>query len=235
MQGRRPQSALLGGRWSLSTRPDGSSPRRKRVRAKMADFATPSGLLPPPSPEEMGITFRPVIRITYVTTLRNRLSEPVEKTPVSRNSEPDARKATSGRVHSDSVGPGPDSEISGSAPGFRFRRAAAAPDAHGFRHAFGKTAITFRPGIGIAYMTTFRNRHLEALVVLDRQGDQTPFSSPKSIASASEISVPAGDSHFLAATSPGSRGSPAGPPPTVGPSRQSMVAVDAARRLLPAS
>ena len=77
-----------------------------------------------------------------------------------------ARDAPIPNLHSDPVGPAPDSEISGPAPGFRSRRAAAAPDAHGFRHAFGKTAITFRPGIGIAYMTTFRNRHSEALVAI---------------------------------------------------------------------
>ena len=122
-----------------------------------------------------------------------------------------AREAPIPNRHSDPVGPGPpDSEmISGPAPGFRsLRAAAAAPDdAHGFRHAFGKTAITFRPGIGIAYMTTFRNRHSEALVALDCRGDRTPFSSRKSIVSASEISIPAGDSRFFVATSPGSHGS----------------------------
>ena len=84
-----------------------------------------------------------------------------------------ARDAPIPNPHSDPVGTAPDSEISGPAPGFRSLRAAPAPDAHGFRHAFGKTAITFRPGIGIAYMTTFRNRHSEALVAarLPRRSD----------------------------------------------------------------
>ena len=149
-----------------------------------------------------------------------------------------ARDAPIPNLHSDPVGPAPDSEISGPAPGFRSLRAAPAPDAHGFRHAFGKTAITFRPGIGIAYMTTFRNRHSEALVALDCRGDRTPFSSRKSIVSVTEISIPAGDSRFFAATSPGSRGCAEVEGRIffrIGPSRRSTVAVDAARRLLPAS
>ena len=74
-----------------------------------------------------------------------------------------ARDAPIPNLHSDPVGPASDSEISGPAPGFRSLRAAPAPDAHGFRHAFGKTAITFRPGIGIAYVTTIRNRHSETV------------------------------------------------------------------------
>ena len=149
-----------------------------------------------------------------------------------------ARDAPIPNLHSDPVGPAPDSEISGPAPGFRSLRAAPAPDAHGFRHAFGKTAITFRPGIGIAYMTTFRNRHAEALVALDCRGDRTPFSTRKSIVSATEISIPAGDSRVFAATSPGSRGCAEVEGRIffrIGPSRRSTVAVDAARRLLPAS
>ncbi|MQM09881.1 hypothetical protein Taro_042762, partial [Colocasia esculenta] len=75
----------------------------------------------------MDITFRPGIRIAYVTTLQNRLSEPVIGT---------AHEDPIPNRHSDPVGPGLDSEISCPAPGFRSRRAAAAPDAHGFRHAF---------------------------------------------------------------------------------------------------
>ncbi|MQL82930.1 hypothetical protein Taro_015410 [Colocasia esculenta] len=67
-----------------------------------------------------------------------------------------AREAPIPNLHSDPVGHGPDSEISGPAPGFRSRRAAPAPDAHGFRHAF-EMGITFRPGIRIAYVTTLRN------------------------------------------------------------------------------
>ncbi|MQM09266.1 hypothetical protein Taro_042136 [Colocasia esculenta] len=98
----------------------------------------------------------------------NRLSELVEKTQVSRNSESGVRTATSRRItrlpygavvlsrffsavevigtaceapipnrYSDPVSPGLGSEISGTMPGFHSRRAATAPDAHGFRQDFG--------------------------------------------------------------------------------------------------
>ncbi|MQL84096.1 hypothetical protein Taro_016581 [Colocasia esculenta] len=76
----------------------------------------------------MGITFRPGIRIAYVATLRNRLSEPVERTPVSRNFEPGARNATPGRVR---IAPTP---------------------------FYGRNGHNFPPGIRIAYVTTLRNR-----------------------------------------------------------------------------
>ncbi|MQL90302.1 hypothetical protein Taro_022897 [Colocasia esculenta] len=66
--------------------------------------------------------------------------------------------------HSDSVSPGPDSEISSPTPRFRSWSAAAAPDAHGFRHAYGKTGITFCSIIRIAYKTPIQNRHSEPLV-----------------------------------------------------------------------
>ncbi|MQM05806.1 hypothetical protein Taro_038624 [Colocasia esculenta] len=47
---------------------------------------SPPQFIPTPSAKELGITFRPGIRIAYVTTIRNRHSEAVDKVLVSRNS-----------------------------------------------------------------------------------------------------------------------------------------------------
>ena len=121
-----------------------------------------------------------------------------------------------------------------SSPGARSQAA----DAIAYGHRFAQTGITFRSVIGIAYKTPIRNRHSEALVDNNCRGDRTPFSSRKSIVSVTEISIPAGDSRFFAATSPGSRGCAEVEGRIffrIGPSRRSTVAVDAARRLLPAS
>ncbi|MQM08170.1 hypothetical protein Taro_041024 [Colocasia esculenta] len=51
-------------------------------------MVTPSGLFPPPSAKELGITFRTGIKIAYVFTIRNRHSDTVDSALVSRNSVP---------------------------------------------------------------------------------------------------------------------------------------------------
>ncbi|MQM23712.1 hypothetical protein Taro_056778 [Colocasia esculenta] len=56
-------------------------PEHRRYSHSLRFFTTPSA-------KELGITFRTGIRIAYVTTIRNRHSETVDKALVSRNSVP---------------------------------------------------------------------------------------------------------------------------------------------------
>ncbi|MQM22885.1 hypothetical protein Taro_055943 [Colocasia esculenta] len=49
-------------------------------------YSHPLRFIPTPSAKELGITFRTSIRIAYVTTIRNRHSETVDKALVLRNS-----------------------------------------------------------------------------------------------------------------------------------------------------
>ncbi|MQM22556.1 hypothetical protein Taro_055609, partial [Colocasia esculenta] len=51
-------------------------------------YSHPLRFIPTPSAKELGITFRTGIKITYVTTIRNRHYETVDKALVSRNSVP---------------------------------------------------------------------------------------------------------------------------------------------------
>ncbi|MQL73845.1 hypothetical protein Taro_006228 [Colocasia esculenta] len=71
---------------SCSTRREISSPGRGYGCPNIADKVTPSRFIPTPSAKELGITYRTGIGIAYVTTIRNRHSETVDKALVSRNS-----------------------------------------------------------------------------------------------------------------------------------------------------
>ncbi|MQM23421.1 hypothetical protein Taro_056485 [Colocasia esculenta] len=75
-------------RKSCSTRREISSPGRGYGCPNIADIVTPSGLFQPPQPKELGITFHTGIGIAYVTTIRNRHFETVDRALVSRNSVP---------------------------------------------------------------------------------------------------------------------------------------------------
>ncbi|MQM18300.1 hypothetical protein Taro_051287 [Colocasia esculenta] len=66
---------------SCSTRHEISSPGRGYGCPNIADIVTPSA-------KELGITSRTGIRIAYVTTIRNRHSETVDRELVSQNSVP---------------------------------------------------------------------------------------------------------------------------------------------------
>ncbi|MQL72292.1 hypothetical protein Taro_004649 [Colocasia esculenta] len=68
-------------RKSCSTRREISSPGRGYGCPYIADIVTPYAI-------ELDITFRTGIGIAYVTTIRNRHSETVDKALVSRNSVP---------------------------------------------------------------------------------------------------------------------------------------------------
>ncbi|MQL76849.1 hypothetical protein Taro_009243 [Colocasia esculenta] len=68
-------------RKSCSTRREISSPGRGYGCPNIADIVTPSA-------KELGITFRTGVGIAYVTTIRNRHCETVNRALVSRNSVP---------------------------------------------------------------------------------------------------------------------------------------------------
>ncbi|MQM05738.1 hypothetical protein Taro_038554 [Colocasia esculenta] len=61
-------------------------------------YSHPLRSIPTPSANELGITFRTGIGIAYVTTIRNRHSETVDRALVSRNSVP-GPKSPSERVY----------------------------------------------------------------------------------------------------------------------------------------
>ncbi|MQL86689.1 hypothetical protein Taro_019226 [Colocasia esculenta] len=94
--------------------------------------------------KELGITFRPGIGIAYVTTIRNRHSETVGTALVSRNSVP-----------------GPKFHPGASVIVHRHRTIRLDGDI--CQHGAKELGITFRPGIGIVYVTTIRNRHSETV------------------------------------------------------------------------
>ncbi|MQL76851.1 hypothetical protein Taro_009246 [Colocasia esculenta] len=51
-------------------------------------YSHPLRFIPTPSSKELGITFRTGVRIVFVTTIRARPSETVDRALVSRNSIP---------------------------------------------------------------------------------------------------------------------------------------------------
>ncbi|MQL99278.1 hypothetical protein Taro_031999, partial [Colocasia esculenta] len=108
-QGDHTESAYHGDRKLCSTRRKNSSPAK-----------------------ELGITFCPGIEIAYVTTIRNRHSETVHRTLVSRNS------------------------ISGP----KLHRGACLLE-HRLSHPLGKTQIFICPAIGTACDAPIRNRHFD--------------------------------------------------------------------------
>ncbi|MQM15949.1 hypothetical protein Taro_048901 [Colocasia esculenta] len=130
-------------RKSCSTQREISSPGRGYGCPNIADIFTPSA-------KELDITFRTGIGIAYVTTIRNRYSETVDRALVSRNSVP-GPKFPPERVFL--------VRRPNSSPGVRSQAA----DAIAYEHRFAQTGITFRTGIGIAYVTTIRNRHSETV------------------------------------------------------------------------
>ncbi|MQM23779.1 hypothetical protein Taro_056848, partial [Colocasia esculenta] len=98
---------------------------------------SPLRFIPTPSAKELGITFCTGIGIAYVTTIRNRHSETVDRALVSQNFVPVSWIwVPEHRRYSHPL---------------RFIPTPSAKE----------LGITFRTGIGIAYVTTIRNRHTE--------------------------------------------------------------------------
>ncbi|MQL83516.1 hypothetical protein Taro_016021, partial [Colocasia esculenta] len=122
------------------------------------------------SAKQLGITFRTGIGIAYVTTIRNRHSETVDKALVLRNSvlEP---KSTPERV-------GDSLDYAN-----RWRSPHAEPHSHSDWKSSKQFGITFRTGIGIAYVTTIRNRHSETVdkALVSRNSVLGPKSPPERV------------------------------------------------------
>ncbi|MQM00405.1 hypothetical protein Taro_033140 [Colocasia esculenta] len=120
-------------------------------------YSHPLQFIPTPSAEELGINFRMGIENAYVTTIRNRDSETVDRVMVSRNS-----------VLGPKFAPGASDSLD-------YANGWQSPHAEPTRHSDRKSCstrrvisspakelgITFRMGIGIAYVSTIRNRHSE--------------------------------------------------------------------------
>ncbi|MQL99399.1 hypothetical protein Taro_032121, partial [Colocasia esculenta] len=90
-RGGHTESGSRGDRKLCSTRHENSSTGRRYGCTNIADIVTPSG-------RELAITIRPGIRIAYVSTIRNRHSETVDRTLVLQNSMP-GRNSTAERVY----------------------------------------------------------------------------------------------------------------------------------------
>ncbi|MQL82667.1 hypothetical protein Taro_015150, partial [Colocasia esculenta] len=142
-------------------------------------YSHPLRFILTPSAKELCITFRTGIGIAYVITFRNRHSETVDRALVSRNSVP-GPKFPSGALATPSI-----TRIAGGAHtrsrlvtaiGIHVQLNARSPPqwiwvpehrrySHPLRFIPTPSAkelgITFRTGIGIAYVTTIRNRHSE--------------------------------------------------------------------------
>ncbi|MQL99048.1 hypothetical protein Taro_031762 [Colocasia esculenta] len=174
-RGQHTESAYHGDRKSSSTRLEISTPSRRYGCTNIADIVTPFA-------KEMGITFRPAIGIAYVTTIRNRHSETVDRALVSWNSVRGRNYAAERRRYLFARRSKPPARpqfrigsSTRSAQGrirrFPVRRPKCSPgvwsqaaDVIAYGHPFGQTSITFRSIIRIAYKTPIRNRHSEAPV-----------------------------------------------------------------------
>ncbi|MQM04049.1 hypothetical protein Taro_036841 [Colocasia esculenta] len=145
--------------------------------ARTSPIESPLRFIPTPSAKELGITFRTGIRIAYVTTIRNRHSETVDRALVSRNSVPGpkfspracigiAYGTTIRNRHSEMVDKAlvlrntvPSSDSLDYAN--RWRTPHAKPSSQSDRKSCSIRREISSPGIGIAYVTTIRNRHSE--------------------------------------------------------------------------
>ncbi|MQL82982.1 hypothetical protein Taro_015482, partial [Colocasia esculenta] len=93
-------------------------------------YSHPLRFILTPSAKELGITFRPGIEIAYMTTIRNRHSETVDRALILRNS----------------------------IPGTKFHRGACLL-VHRLSYPLGRTWIFVHPAIGTAREAPIRNRH----------------------------------------------------------------------------
>ncbi|MQM04008.1 hypothetical protein Taro_036797 [Colocasia esculenta] len=143
-------------RKSCSTRREISNPRSWIWVPEHRRYSHPLPFISTPSAKELGITFRTGIGIAYVTTIRNRHSEKVVKVLVLRNSIPRPKFSPervsysldyANRWRSPHTEPPSDSDRKSCST----LREISSPAK--------ELGITFRTGIGIAYVTTIRNRH----------------------------------------------------------------------------
>ncbi|MQM17041.1 hypothetical protein Taro_050006 [Colocasia esculenta] len=82
------ESACHGDRKPCLAQHEISSTGRRYGCTNIADIVTPLPFIPTPSAKELARTFRPGIGISYVTTIRNRHSETVDRALVLWDSVP---------------------------------------------------------------------------------------------------------------------------------------------------
>ncbi|MQL95071.1 hypothetical protein Taro_027751 [Colocasia esculenta] len=124
-------------------------------------YSHPLRFIPTPSAKELGITFHTGIRIAYVTTIRNRHFETVDKALVSRNSVPQPKSPPSVCTSTPTAVPSGRTQIF-IRTGVRIARETPIQNRH-FDPVAKEFGITFHTGIRIAYVTTIRNRHSETV------------------------------------------------------------------------
>ncbi|MQL83518.1 hypothetical protein Taro_016023 [Colocasia esculenta] len=154
-------------------------------------YSHPLWFIPTPSAKELGITFRTGIGIVYVTTIRNRHSETVDKALVSRNSRlPRLRESlaepTRGAAQSQR-----SEVVFNLTRDLLLRSWIWVPEHRRYRHPLRfiptpsakELGITFRTGIRIAYVTTIQNRHSETVdkVLVSRNSVPGPKSPPERV------------------------------------------------------
>ncbi|MQL69913.1 hypothetical protein Taro_002223 [Colocasia esculenta] len=164
-------------------------------------YSHPLRFIPTPSAKELSITFRTGIGIAYVTTIRNRHFETVDKALVSRNSIPEPKSHPERRLprlreslaeptrgaaqsHRSEV-------VFNSTRDFLPRSWIWVPEHRRYSHTLRfipnpsakELDITFRTGIGIPYVTTIRNRHSETVgkALVSRNSVSGPKSDPECI------------------------------------------------------
>ncbi|MQM12526.1 hypothetical protein Taro_045444 [Colocasia esculenta] len=175
--------AYNGDQMSCSTRLEISTPGRRYGCMNITDIVTPTA-------KELDITFHPDIRIDYVTTIQNRHSETVDRVLISQNSILGLKfrrgacvlvhrlSYTLGRtwifvclaietareapIQNQDFEPAPKFLSESVVAGCRCDRIRT-PLLSNEHNFLLKLGITFRPDIGIAYVTTIRNKHSETV------------------------------------------------------------------------
>ncbi|MQL74610.1 hypothetical protein Taro_006994, partial [Colocasia esculenta] len=129
-------------------------------------YSHPLRFIPTTSAKELCITFRTGIGIAYVTTIRNRHSETVDKALRLPRLRESLAEPTSGAAQSQR------SEVMfNSMRDLLPRSWIWVPEHRRYSHPLRfiptpsakELGITFRTGIGITYVTTIRNRHSETI------------------------------------------------------------------------
>ncbi|MQM07372.1 hypothetical protein Taro_040214 [Colocasia esculenta] len=129
-------------------------------------YSHPLLFIPTPSSKELGITFRTGIGIAYVTTIQNRHSKTVDKALLLHRLRESLAERTRGAAQSER-----SEVVFNSMRDLLPRSWIWVPEPRRYSHPLRfiptpsakELGITFRTGIGIAYVTTIRNRHSETI------------------------------------------------------------------------
>ncbi|MQL99277.1 hypothetical protein Taro_031998, partial [Colocasia esculenta] len=129
-------------------------------------YSHPLWFIPTTSVKELGITFRTGIGIAYVITIRNRHSKTVDKALLLHRLRESLAEPTRGAAQSQR-----SEVVFNSTRDLIPRSWIWVPEHRRYSHTLQfipttsakELCITFRTGIGIAYVTTIRNRHSETV------------------------------------------------------------------------